>query len=194
MTSHEFTLEYELCRDDLIAYNGFNWASWMLRDWILYPVAGIIGAGIGLAVIVAFYLIAVLVEAQWDAVLNVFFPFGATVGLVLAIVKVRQTEKDDLLVRLAVMVTKDSRDDVLSAEEESRLGKRTVSATSHGIEITGPAGTTTRTWESIRNVTATDSHVFIISDVGMIIPRRSFANDTMYSEFIQCVRSWIRQS
>lgn len=193
VTPHEFTLEYELSRDDVIAYTGFNWASWMLRDWILYPVAGIIGAGIGLAVIVAFYLIAMLADAQWDAVLNVFFPFGATVGLVLAIVKVRQTEKDDLLVRLAAMVTKDSKDDVLPAEQESRLGKRTVSASSHRIEITGSAGTTTRTWEYIRHVAATDSHVFIISDVGIIIPLRSFTNEAMYSEFIQSVRNWSRQ-
>ena len=91
------------------------------------------------------------------------------------------------------MVTKDSKDDVLSIEQESRLGMRTLSATSHEIEIIGPAGKTSRTWEDITCVAVTESHVFIISDVGMIIPRRSFTNDTMYSEFIQSAHNWSRQ-
>ncbi len=192
MTAHEFTLEYELSRDDVIAYTGFYWASWVLRGWILYPVTGIIGSGIGLAVIIAFYLIVWLTGAQWETQLNAFFPFGAIVGLVLAIYMARR-DKDDLLPRLAVLITKDSKDDVLSTEQEASLGRRTVLATSHEIEITGPAGTTSRKWEYIRYVAATECHVFIMSDVGMIIPRRSFANDMIYSEFIQSVRSWSRQ-
>lgn len=193
MTPHEFTLEYELSRDDMNAYTGFYWASLFLRDWIVYPLAGIIGVGIGLAVITAFYLIVRLTGAQWDAELNAFFPFGAIVGLVLAIYEARRFDKDNVLARLAGMVTKDSKDNVLSIEQELRLGRRTLSVTSHEIEITSPAGKTSRTWEYITHVAATKSHVFIISDVVIIIPRRSFINDTMYSEFIQSVRNWSRQ-
>lgn len=194
MTTHEFRLEYDLNRDDLIACTGFYWASWMLRDWILYPVAGIIGAGIGLGVIAAFYLFIVwLTDLQWDPQLNALFLFGAVAGFLLAISLTRRSDRDDLLSRLAALVASDSKNDVLTGEQELSIGARTLTATSQSIEITGPAGTTSRTWDCITQIAATESHVFIIADVAMIIPRRSFADDSMYLDFIESARHWSRQ-
>ena len=190
MPARVFTLDYELSRDDLLAYTGFGWATSMLRWWIVFPVISIFGASVGLAVATMIYLIAWLAGLEWDPLLNFFFPFLAGIGIVMAITRFREFDHDKWLVALAKLITRDSQDEVFSQEEEASRRRRTLSVTSHGIEFNARDRHEFRTWDCITRVAVTECHVFILCDVTFIVPQHAFADDTTFSDFIEAVRRW----
>ena len=190
MAMQEYKLEYELGRDDLVAYSGFQWATAVLRKWILYPVTAFIGGFIGLLVVGAIYGIKTFAGADWPIWMYGLFPLLALVGIFFAVKKVNDMNQDELLTRLAILVTKDFSKTVITPRQQSSLGERTLIVTPSYIDITSPRGSMTVSLEKIKYLASTNSHIFILSEVGIIIPNTAFATQSKYAEFYLDLRKW----
>jgi hypothetical protein len=190
MAMQEYKLEYELGRDDLVAYSGFQWATAVLRKWILYPVAAVFGGVVGVLVIAVLYGIVFFTPLDWPIWMFGLFPLMALVGIFFAVKKVKDMDKDELLTRLTVLVTKDFSKTVITPRQQSSLGDRTVTVTPSYIEITGPKGTKSVALENIKYLASTNNHIFILTEVGIIIPNTAFASQSKYAEFYIDLRKW----
>jgi hypothetical protein len=79
---------------------------------------------------------------------------------------------------------------VITPRQQSSLGDRTVTVTPSYIEITGPKGPKSVALENIKYLASTNNHIFILTEVGIIIPNTAFASQSKYAEFYIDLRKW----
>lgn len=188
MTPSTFDLDYELTPADLNAWEDYWIASYahkILHSRAINLLLALLGAITGLAVVGVFRLVVWTVGLQWDPLLYWLYFYGAVGGvlvMVLAFKRERSTFKRKLLAKLS---NRDAR-----KRYEQLVGRRRLTASADGFKLASPVGSTSRNWKIVSGVRTMDSHVFILADVTVIIPRNAFSTATECDEFIAAVENW----
>lgn len=181
-----YELKYDLQSSDLAAYEGNWWANHRLVSTSVYPLAIIFAVAIGLLVPFLFFLVVRLFGGEWAWQLNLIYVYGVAAALLIIVWRLPGLKKT-VLSRLANSWTSHSFD-------EQSLGARQLTATQDQIEVSGPNGTTRRTWCAVTRIATTDNHAFIYADVTFIVPRRPFQSEEEFEEFVKSIKSWRAQS
>ena len=189
MSNETFQIEYDLTREDVHAWKAWWWANLVTAPWILTLLACILGTCVGLGVPAIFYVIVHAASLEWDPLLNVVFPVGLIAGIVFTVSAVRR-KRSILLKRLQPQLGGLDADEW----EERFLGHRRLTATPEKIEVDGPAGATSRKWSVVKSVHFTESHVVVVADIAVIVPRNAFLTESDCDRFVEAVQSWIKQS
>lgn len=197
MTPPTFELNYDLTADDLQAWKNYAYANLVSRSQALDKVvrsrafnllAVVLGSIIGLAVVGTIRLAVWAAGLTWEPYQYWLYFFGVIAGIVVTVLVFRSKGsafRRKLLAKLAQQETRET--------DKQLLGRRTLTVSAEGFQLESPNGITTRKWSISKDVYATDSHVFIVADVAVVVPRSAFTNDTQRNEFIAAIESWNQQ-
>ena len=178
-----YEFEFELEKDDLVAYSGYWWSQSRIVGCLFYVLAITLAVGVGAFVPFLFYLVVDHFGGEWPMQLNVLYPIGIATGLFAVCSRLQHTKKT-VLDQLASGWTSHDFD------EEKSKGRRRMLVSRQEVSLDGEKGQTVRVWDVVSKVAVTDNHVFICADVAFIIPRRIFEDDGEFVEFAAAVEEW----
>jgi hypothetical protein len=113
------------------------------------------------------------------------FPFCAILGIGLATYLLKSADKEKLIGKLSILVSRDSANNVLSIEQHQLIGERSLVVDILGVAITNHERRNTMMWEDVDIMSVTQQYVFLRSDYIMVIPLRAFPRAKLFQEFIR---------
>jgi hypothetical protein len=82
------------------------------------------------------------------------------------------------------------------ADRASLLGRQRLTLASDGVRVETDFGSNRMSWRGILRIRATRTHAFIFSSsaTAFVVPRRAFADDERFEEFIETARRFWREA
>lgn len=81
----------------------------------------------------------------------------------------------------------------LRERDKLLVGRRRLTASAEGFQHDSQVGSTSRKWNIVSGIHATNSHVFIVADAVVIVPRSAFSTGAECDKFVKAVESWGQQ-
>jgi len=182
-----YELHYSLDRADLVALTRHHLAHSRLYAIVWIAVTVGFALALGLLGPLVLFLIDRFLGGDWVQPAYRPFVFGVVVAHVLmfALMFANRKKSLDWLARQ------------LASQNQKGLqvlGESSLKVSREGITAIGAKGETIRPWQAVSSVMKTDGQAFLCADVVFVIPRRAFADEDRFEEFLKSAHKWLGEA
>lgn len=176
-----YELEFELERDDLVAYTRYVLANSRGKKLLWYALWGLAGFIAGLVLTTVIASVDRLLGGEPPQPVYRPYVFGVVVGTAVMLYLARTAWKKNL----------DYIADTWTGKKDTpRLGPRRMTLSREGFTFVGPEREHVRPWQSVTNVVVLDDRAFLVADLVFVVPCRAFADRSGFEEFLAAAHNW----